>query len=248
LIRGLDKITIEFYCVPNPRPLFNCSRVGNCRVIIRCPWKYNIGDILNESTDPSEHPATADPIGLFQQWLIEAAEKEPLNPDAAALATADASGRPSVRMVLVRGVDARGFVFYTNSESQKGLELAENDKASLCFYWKSLLRQVRVDGLVAKVDDSESDAYFASRARASQIGAWASIQSRPLDGRFDLERRVAEYTAKFHIGTVPRPPFWQGYRVIPECIEFWQERRFRLHDRIVYNKVSDGWTIERLYP
>jgi len=195
------------------------------------------------------------PIDLFRQWLTEAEGKEPVNPNAMALATADSRGRPCVRMVLLKGIDERGFVFYTNSESRKGLELAENAYASLCFYWKSLGREVGIDGPVEKVSLEEADGYYDSRARGSQIGAWASKQSRPMAGRFELEKRVAQFTAKFHVGKVPRPEFWEGYRVKPERIEFWAERRFRLHDRIVYIREveSEGvsgseWEIQRLFP
>ncbi len=189
-----------------------------------------------------------DPIALFKDWLAEAEKLESVNPTAMALATADADGRPSVRMVLLKGADDQGFVFYTNSESQKGLNLAANPQASLCFYWKSLLRQVRVEGPVSKVSDEEADDYFASRSRGSQIGAWASKQSRPLEGRWELEKSIAAYTAKFNIGAVPRPPFWRGYRVFPKRIEFWHERPFRLHDRMVYSRTENGWAGERLYP
>jgi pyridoxamine 5'-phosphate oxidase len=191
---------------------------------------------------------TNDPIALFKEWLAEAERLETVNPTAMAVATADAEGRPSVRMVLLKGADDQGFVFYTNSESQKGLELESNPHASLCFYWKSLLREVRIDGPVTKVSDEEADAYFASRSRGSQIGAWASKQSRPLEGRWELEKNIAAYTARFNIGAVPRPPFWEGYRVFPERIEFWQERQFRLHDRMVYSRIEKGWAGNRLYP
>ncbi len=191
---------------------------------------------------------TSDPIQMFKDWLEEAGEAEAVNPTAVALATADAAGKPSVRMVLLKDVDEEGFVFYTNSESRKGLELAVNPRASLCFYWKSLLREVRVEGPVAKVSDADADAYFASRARTSQIGAWASKQSRPMQSRFDLEKNVAEYTAKFHVGKVSRPPYWEGYRIQAEQIEFWRERRFRLHDRVIYNRNVSGWTSQRLFP
>ena len=191
---------------------------------------------------------TENPVILFKQWLADAEASETVNPTAMALATAEADGTPSVRMVLLKEADERGFVFYTNSESRKGEELAANPKASLCFYWKSLLREVRIDGVVEKVSNEEADAYFDSRSRGSQIGAWASKQSRPLDGRFELEKSIAAYTAKFNIGSVPRPPFWEGYRVVAARIEFWQERSFRLHDRIMYNRSDGGWTRQRLYP
>ena len=189
-----------------------------------------------------------NPVSLFKDWLAEAEKSELVNPTAMALATADANGRPSVRMVLLKDVDDRGFSFYTNFESRKGIEISQNSRASLCFYWKSLLREVRVDGSVSKVSEEEADNYFASRARGSQIGAWASKQSRPLEKGLDLEKRYAAFTAKFNIGKVPRPEYWGGYRVYPERIEFWQERNFRLHDRIVYRNSGDYWKSERLYP
>lgn len=189
-----------------------------------------------------------DPIDLFKEWLADATKSEPSNPTAMTLATVGANGRPSARMVLLKDVDSRGFTFYTNLESRKAGELNVNTVAALCFYWKTLDRQVRVEGTVERVSDDEADAYFASRARMSQIGAWASQQSRPLESRFALERRVAEFTAKFHVGPVPRPSFWSGYRVVPGAIEFWKEMPFRLHDRAVYRRDGDGWRVEKLYP
>ena len=191
----------------------------------------------------------ADPLELFRAWYAEAGESEPNDPNAMALATADAEGMPSVRMVLLKDYDAAGFVFYTNLESRKGAHLHANPKAALVMHWKSLRRQVRVEGHVSQVSDAEADAYFASRSRGSQIGAWASKQSHPMTGAHDLERAVAQYTAKFNVGTVPRPAHWSGFRIGPTRIEFWREGRFRLHERILY--VADGaggWTIQRLYP
>lgn len=192
---------------------------------------------------------TEDPIALFKEWLGEAEAQEPINPTAMALATATPDGRPSVRMVLLKAVDEQGFVFYTNGESRKGLELDANPRASLCFYWKSLRRQVRIDGAVTPVSDEEADAYFDSRDRGARIGAWASAQSRPMEGRFDLEKNIAKYAAKFNVGQVPRPDYWRGYRVAPEALEFWVEARSRLHDRWVYHRdEGGGWTMETLFP
>jgi len=191
-----------------------------------------------------------DPFALFADWLQDAKRKEPNDPNAMALATADEEGLPDVRMVLLKEVDADGFVFYTNLESAKGQQLAANAKAALCFHWKSLRRQVRVRGLVESVESEEADAYFASRARDSRIGAWASKQSRPLESRFALEKAVAREAARFGLGEVPRPPHWSGFRIKPVSLEFWRDRPFRLHDRMTFSRqdFSSPWTVSRLYP
>ncbi|PQA87056.1 pyridoxamine 5'-phosphate oxidase [Marinicaulis flavus] len=191
-----------------------------------------------------------DPVALFAEWLALARKKEPNDPNAMALATVDESGMPDVRMVLLKDVDACGLTFYTNLESAKGRELAANPKAAVVFHWKSIRRQVRFRGGVEPVSDKEADAYFASRARASRIGAWASQQSRPLESRFALEKAVAAKTAKFGLGEIPRPPHWSGYRIKPVQIEFWVNRPFRLHERLLYARedVSSPWTKEHLYP
>ena len=190
----------------------------------------------------------SEPIHRFLELFEEAKRTEPGLPEAMALATADATGRPSVRMVLLKEADERGFVFYTNLESRKGVELCANTRAALLFHWKSLRRQIRIEGQTELVSDAEADAYFATRDRGAQIGAWASRQSRPMTGRFDLEKQVALYTAKFAVGKVPRPEFWSGFRLRPDCIEFWTEGRFRLHDREVYSRSDGGWRKERLFP
>lgn len=192
----------------------------------------------------------SEPFSLFGKWLNDAEKSEPNDANAVALATVDTSGLPNVRMVLLKGFDERGFVFYTNFESQKGQEILGAGKAAMCFHWKSLRRQVRVRGPVEVVSDAEADAYYASRPRGSRIGAWASKQSRPLESRFALEKAVAEYTARYAIGQIPRPSHWSGFRIKPVSIEFWHDRPFRLHDRLEFRRIADGegWEKVRMYP
>ena len=197
--------------------------------------------------------AANEPFALFEAWFADARAHEPNDANAMALASVDASGMPNVRMVLLKGVDAadhprRGFVFYTNLESRKSEELFANPHAALCFLWKSLNRQVRVEGPVEQVADDEADAYFASRPRDSQIGAWASDQSRPLESRALLERRVEEFSRRFDEGKVPRPTYWSGFRVVPQRVEFWEEQPSRLHDRMLFIREGEGWRRERLFP
>jgi pyridoxamine 5'-phosphate oxidase len=204
----------------------------------------------------ADFTSAAEPFALYERWFAEAERQEPNDPNAMALATVDADGLPNVRMVLLKGLDPeargseRGFVFYTNLESAKGRELAAAGKAALLFHWKSLRRQVRVRGAVTPVTDAEADAYFASRARGSRLGAWASAQSRPLESRFALEKAVALVTARYPLGEIPRPPHWSGFRLTPLEIELWHDRPFRLHDRVVFrrNAPAEAWTRSRLYP
>lgn len=209
-------------------------------------------------TAPIEHPswltsgdftAADEPFRLFAAWLADATKSEPADPNAMAVATVDADGMPNARMVLLKGFDERGLVFYTNLDSAKGRELEANPKAALLFHWKSRTRQVRLRGPVEPVSDAEADEYFASRSKLSQIGAWASKQSAPLESRLAFEKAIALYTAKYAVGSVPRPPRWSGLRIKPVSIEFWEDRPFRLHDRVTFTRQADGtWTKTRLYP
>jgi len=210
-------------------------------------------------TAPIEHPswltggdftAADDPLRLFSAWLKEASASEPRDPTAMTLATVDADGAPNARMVLLKGLDERGFVFYTNKDSQKGRELDARPAAALMFHWKSLNRQIRIRGPAESVTDAEADAYFATRPKQAQIGAWASKQSFPLESRLAFEKAVALYAAKYAIGSVPRPPRWSGYRILPMLIEFWQDRPFRLHDRVEFRRAAldAPWVKTRLYP
>ncbi|RDV02271.1 pyridoxamine 5'-phosphate oxidase [Undibacter mobilis] len=191
-----------------------------------------------------------EPMRLFAAWLGDATQSEPRDPTAMTLATVDSDGLPNARMVLLKGADEHGFVFYTNTESQKGNELAAQAKAALVFHWKSLNRQIRVRGVVERVTPEEADAYFATRPKQAQIGAWASQQSRPLESRLAFEKAIAINAAKYALGTVPRPPHWSGFRIVPSSIEFWHDRPFRLHDRIVFKREKPGapWSKTRLYP
>ncbi len=207
--------------------------------------------MANDSTIINDDFTVSDePFKLFAAWLRDAESGEPNDPTALSLATVDEDGMPNVRMVLLKGFEDGGFTIYTNFESQKGRELLASKKAAMCFHWKSLRRQIRVRGHVSVVSDADADAYYATRPRGSRIGAWASKQSRPLESRFALEKAVAEYIAKYPIGDIPRPEYWSGFRLAPLSIEFWHDRKFRLHDRIVFTRESEGdeWMKTRLYP
>jgi pyridoxamine 5'-phosphate oxidase len=212
---------------------------------------------MSATTEPNEagppsiiagDPATQAPIQLFRTWLEEAAKSGLREPSAMSVATVGEKGRPSVRMLLLKAVDDRGFVFYTNLESPKAHDLRHNPWAALCFYWMPLGRQVRVEGPVEPVSDAEADAYFASRPRLSQIGAWASHQSQPMSSFYQLEQNVLTTSARFGFGKVPRPPFWSGFRVLPETIEFWKEKPFRRHERILYTRSGQDWTSQWIFP
>ena len=206
---------------------------------------------MTETGAPAgDFTAENEPFALFANWLKDAEASEINDPNALALATVDEAGLPNVRMVLLKGFDTDGFVFYTNFESRKGREILAAGKAAMCFHWKSLRRQVRIRGPVEVVTDEEADAYYASRPRGSRIGAWASKQSRPLESRFALEKAVAEYTARHAIGEIPRPEYWSGFRIRPVSIEFWHDRPFRLHDRVEFTRETPDapWTKARLYP
>lgn len=206
--------------------------------------------MADQALTTGDFTEVSEPFSLFEAWLNEAQASEINDPNAVALATVDADGLPNVRMVLLKGFDTDGFVFYTNFESQKGQEILGQKKAAMCFHWKSLRRQVRLRGPVEIVTDEEADAYYQTRPRGSRIGAWASKQSRPLESRFALEKAVAEYTLRYAIGDIPRPAHWSGFRIRPLSIEFWHDRQFRLHDRIEFRRETpDGsWSKVRMYP
>ena len=207
-------------------------------------------DLPSEPLTNGDFVQAAEPIALFGEWLEDATRSEANDPNAFALASVDEDGLPNVRMLLLKGFDTKGFVFYTNYESAKGQELQSAGKAAMCFHWKSLRRQVRIRGAVEPVSSEEADEYYQSRPRGSRIGAWASKQSRPLESRFALEKEVARYTAKFGIGDIPRPDHWSGFRLVPTSIEFWHDRPFRLHDRVQFTRNTSAaeWAKARLYP
>ena len=217
------------------------------------PASPSAEEYANAAAASPDHPdffAHSDPFALFAEWLEDAKRKEPNDANAMALETADEHGAPDVRMVLLKGASPEGFVFYSNAKSRKGRQLAANAQAALCFHWKSLRRQVRVSGRAEQVSGPEADAYFTTRAKDSQIGAWASEQSRPMEGRFELEGRIAKFAVKYGLGKTPRPPHWVGWRVIPARIEFWRDRPFRLHDRLEFSRTAadQPWITRRLYP
>jgi pyridoxamine 5'-phosphate oxidase len=214
------------------------------------PFSPSEADYLQKVAEAEPLPAItdADPIALFVRWLEEALKKEPNDANAMTLATVDADGMPDARMVLLKGVDERGFTFFTNLASDKGRQLVAHPKAALVFHWKSLRRQVRVRGDVAPVTATEADDYWATRARSAQIGAWASEQSRELPDRLALERRIAEMGLRFGLAKVPRPPHWSGFRLTPQHLEFWRDRPFRLHERLVFDRAGEAWTAKRLFP
>jgi pyridoxamine 5'-phosphate oxidase len=210
----------------------------------------NENDPMVDTILADDFTARDEPLALFQEWYEAATLSEPSDPNAMSLATVDASGMPNVRMVLLKDLDGRGLTFYTNLESGKGIELLATPRAAACFHWKSLRRQIRFRGPVERVADEEADQYFATRPRQSRIGAWASAQSRPLESRFALEKAVAKNAARFALGDVPRPAHWSGFRILPVSIEFWYDRPFRLHDRLLFSRAAPGgpWTRARLYP
>jgi pyridoxamine 5'-phosphate oxidase len=226
---------------------FMSRRIGRASPIPPSPSEADYQSLAPDAEGFADH---ADPIALFVDWLREASRREPSDPNAMTLSTVDPEGLPDARTVLLKGVDESGFVFYTNLDSAKGRQLAASPKAALLFHWKSLHRQVRVRGAVAPVAEAEADAYFATRARASQIGAWASQQSEPMDDPLALEKAVVRYGAKFGLGEVPRPPRWSGLRLAPLAIEFWRSRRFRLHERLAFTRQAPDqpWRAKRLYP
>jgi len=239
------------HCGESDEHAVRSQRDARRRVASDWPWamfKHTRGQRPEISISLCLMDTPADPYELFDRWFAEAKETEPRVPEAVAVATADSQGRPSVRQVLLKAVDSRGFVFYTNLGSRKASEAVVNPFAAMNFHWKTQSRQVQVRGACVPVSNEEADAYFATRARASKIGAWASKQSQPMEGRGEFESRIAKYTARFGLGDVPRPPFWSGFRIEPDVIEFWEDRSFRLHLRHAYQRTESGWTITELYP